>query len=91
MDSVIFNSGNLEILKVNGDHVAGFEKMDHNLIIYLSDRDNEKNEIVIHYKGYPKKGLFFDQEYNQAYTSCFTSDWMICNDSPEDKALFQAK
>ena len=88
MDSVIFNSGNLEIDTISGDQVKGFKKVNHDLIIYLSKRTCKKNEIVIDYHGHPKKGLIFDPEHNQKYTLYFTSDWMICNDSPEDKALF---
>ena len=88
MDSVIFNSGNLTIEKVIGSNVEGYKKANKNLVVYLSKRDCIQNQIVIDYSGYPKKGLLFDKENNQAYTSYFTSDWMICNDSPEDKAIF---
>jgi aminopeptidase N len=87
-DSVIFNSGDLEITNVSGEHVVGFKKINNDLIVYLSKRDSLKNEIAIDYNGHPKKGLIFDHEHNQAYTIFFTSHWMICNDSPEDKALF---
>lgn len=87
-DSVVFSSGNLEIDKVIGDKVVGFKKSNNELIIYLSKRESTKNEIVIDYHGYPKTGLIFDSENNQAYTIYSTSQWMISNDSPADKALF---
>lgn len=89
MDSVIFKSGNLEVDKVSGEHVEGFNKKNRYLIIYLSKRDCTNNEIVIDYHGHPKNGLIFEPEQGQAYTIYFTNKWMICNDSPEDKALFQ--
>jgi len=88
IDSVIFNSGNLTIDKVIGSIVKSYKKINKNLVVYLSKRDCIQNEIVIYYSGYPIKGLIFDKEKNQAYTSYFTSDWMICNDAPEDKAVF---
>jgi aminopeptidase N len=88
MDSVIFNSGNLTIDKVIGSNVKSYKKINKNLVVYLSKRDCIQNEIVIYYSGYPIKGLIFDKEKNQPYTSYFTSDWMICHDSPEDKSVF---
>ena len=87
-DSVIFKSGNLKINSVEGENVIGYKKIDKDLIVYLSKRDSATDKIEIVYQGHPQKGLFFDKENNQAYTSYFTSDWMICNNSPEDKALF---
>ena len=87
-DSVVFSAGHLEINKVTGDNVVDFKKVNSDLIIYLSKRDRKKNEIVITYHGYPKTGLIFDSEKNQAYTIYSTSQWMISNDSPGDKALF---
>jgi aminopeptidase N len=87
-DSVIFKPGKLEINSVEGEYVIGYKKINKDLIVYLSKRNCTTNKIVVDYKGFPKKGLIFDKENNQAYTSYFTSDWMVCNDSPEDKALF---
>lgn len=88
-DSVIFKSGNLNIDKVNGENVVGFKKISQDLVVYLSKRDGLKNRIIVEYQGRPKKGLIFDKVDDQAYTSYFTSDWMICNDSPEDKAVLR--
>ncbi len=88
-DSVIFKSGKLEINSVEGKNVLGYKKINKDLIVYLSKRDGLKNKIVVDYQGQPTRGLIFDKENNQVYTSYFTNDWMVCNDSPEDKALFQ--
>ena len=89
LESVVFNSGNLNIDNVVGNNVLGFEKIGKDLKIGLSKRTNMENEIIIQYHGNPKRGLVFDLERNQAYTAYFTSEWMICNDSPGDKALFK--
>lgn len=89
LDTVVFKSGDLEIDEVTGNNVISFKKIKHDLIIYLSKRESKQNKINVYFHGQPKKGLVFDQENNQAYTMYFTSQWMICNDSPEDKALFQ--
>ena len=88
VDSVIFSAGKLKISGVRGEYVKKFHKRNHNLVIYLSKRDSVKNKIVVDFYGHPKKGLKFDTVNNQAYTVYFTSDWMVCNDSPADKALF---
>ncbi len=88
-DSVIFKSGNLEIDNVNGNNVIGYKKIEKDLIVYLSKRNGLKNKIVVDYQGQPRRGLIFEKENNKAYTCYFTSDWMVCNDSPEDKAIFQ--
>lgn len=88
IDSVVFNSGKLVIDAVKGNNVESYKKINNNLIIYLSKTKDIKNEIVIDYHGHPKMGLVFDPEQGQTYTVYFTSKWMICNDSPNDKALF---
>jgi len=85
-DSVILNAGNLVIDKLVGENVLGFKKMGDKLIIHLSEREKKENEISIDYHGKPKSGLLFDN--GQVYTVYSTSQWMVCNDSPGDKALF---
>jgi aminopeptidase N len=87
IDSVIFDSGNLTIEKVTGSNIASYRTINKRLIVCLSKRDCIQNQIVVDYAGYPEKGLIFDRENNQVYTSFFTSHWMVCNDSPGDKAL----
>lgn len=89
IDSVILNSGKLTVDRITGDNVKSYKKIDKILIVYLAKRDCIQNQIVIDYSGYPKRGLILDKENGQTYTSFFTGEWMICNDSPEDKALLQ--
>ena len=78
-NSIVLNSGSLLI-----DSVAG--KNDDLLIIKLSKREKRENEITIKNHGSPTKGLLFNSKLDQAYTVYFTSQWMICNDKPSDKA-----
>lgn len=87
-NAVVFNSGNLRIDTVTGDHVVGFENKNGSLIINLSEREKRENELTIDYHGNATHGLLFDTGRGQAYTVYSTSQWMICNDSPGDKALF---
>lgn len=85
-DSVIMKSGNLVIDKLVGNNVTGYKKSNNDLIINLSQRG--KNEISIDYHGHPTHGLIFDSDHGKAHTVYSTNQWMICNDSPGDKALF---
>lgn len=87
-NAVAFKSGNLEIDNVTGDNVAGFENRDGSLIIKLSEREQKENKLTIDYHGNPTNGLLFDPERGQISTVYSTSQWMVCNDSPGDKALF---
>ena len=85
-NSIVLNSGSLQIDSVAGKNVVGFRKNDDLLIIELSKREKRENEITIKYHGSPTKGLLFNSKLDQAYTVYFTSQWMICNDKPSDKA-----
>ncbi|WP_299435016.1 M1 family aminopeptidase [uncultured Maribacter sp.] len=87
-ESVVLNSGNLVIDNVIGNNVLDFKKTGNDLIINLSEREQKDNEITISYHGSPKRGIFFDKENGEAYTAYATNQWMICNDLPRDKALF---
>lgn len=87
-DRISLNSGSLHINHVDGENVIGFKQRDDKVIIELSPRKNNKSEITIDYHGSPSSGLLFNPELDQAYTVYFTSQWMICNDSPRDKATF---
>ncbi len=87
-NAVSFKSGNLKVDKVTGDNVLGFENRNGNLIINLSERGKKENELTIDYHGNPTYGLLFDLDLGQAFTVYSTNQWMICNVSPGDKALF---
>ncbi len=85
---VTFSSGNLKIDKLTGNHIVGYTNRDGSLIIELAKRSQVENEIIIEYHGSPTRGLWFNSQHDYAYTIFSTSQWMICNDSPADKALF---
>lgn len=88
---ISFDKGNLEINSVTGSAVQSFSTADEKLLISLSARQNTLHQITIDYHGSPRKGLLFDQAKDQAYTIYSTRDWMICNDSPDDKAKINLK
>ena len=85
-NTIALNSGNLIIDKVWGEGVRDFKKTDGQLVIRFSHLNDDSNQIVIDYHGNPTRGLLFEPEKVQAYTVFFTSEWMICNDQPHDKA-----
>ena len=85
-NTIVLNSGNLQIDQVIGAYVLGFKSNDDKLTIELSQRTHKENEVTISFHGNPSRGLLFNSELDQAQTIFFTSHWMICNDSPEDKA-----
>ncbi len=88
-NSVAFKSGNLKIDKVTGDNLIGFKNNAGTLLIELSQREKRETELTIDYHGNPTGGLLFDSDLDYAFTVYSTSQWMICNDSPGDRALFE--
>ncbi|MEL6562625.1 MAG: M1 family metallopeptidase [Bacteroidota bacterium] len=85
--SVTFDKGALEIMEVTGETLDSFSAAGNRLILELKARNNVVNHrVFIRYRGAPKRGLLFNEEKKQAYTVFFTSQWMICNDDPADKA-----
>ncbi|MEM1135893.1 MAG: M1 family metallopeptidase [Bacteroidota bacterium] len=84
--AVTFNCGALQITDIKGETVKGYEQKDNKVIILLNDRANNKNQIQIKYTGNPKSGVVFHSETEQVYTVFSTSEWMICNNTPNDKA-----
>ncbi|RAW00743.1 M1 family aminopeptidase [Pseudochryseolinea flava] len=82
---VIFNSGSLKITNVFGATVTNYEARDQKLIITLAKRTTSAGQVQIFYNGKPSNGLVFPAP-GQAHTVYFTSEWMICNDTPSDKA-----
>ena len=56
------------------------------MIISLSERDSVQNQVSVKYHGSPSAGLYFDSKKGSAHTVYATSQWMVCNDDPKDKA-----
>lgn len=84
--TVAFNCGNLQITKITGKAVVDYEQKNRKVIISLSDRIDEDNQIQIAYKGSPSGGIVFVSETEEVYTVFSTSQWMVCNDAPNDRA-----
>jgi len=61
---------------------------DHRVEITLPStaKPKETLEVEIAYHGAPRYGIRFFPEKNQVYTIFSTSQWMICEDSPDDRA-----
>lgn len=88
-DRVSFDSGDLTITRIDGDNVEGFEQIDDKTIVSLAKNDSLEFAIQIFYEGKPTKGMVFSASPQQLYTIYFTSSWMICNFSPDDRATIQ--
>ena len=85
--TVTFDKGALEITNISGETLDSYSVERDQLILKLTDEYNtESHRIVIDYRGTPKRGLLFDPSKKQAYTVYFTSEWMVCNNDPSDKA-----
>lgn len=86
---IILDCGQLTITNIQGKVVEDFKQKNRQLILSLSDQLDPINEIAITYHGKPKKGLVFLADPLQVYSVFFTSEWMVCNDAPNDKATFE--
>ena len=88
VDSVVEN-GKLVEFSVNN------HKLKVSLAAGQGGRNNKRpietsneTKIEINYHGTPKWGIRFFPDRNQVYTIFSTSQWMVCNDDPGDKATF---
>ncbi|WP_273568574.1 M1 family aminopeptidase [Maribacter halichondriae] len=86
---VVFDCGNLQITEITGSKVAGFTQKNKKVIISLNSRDKTENHIQITYSGSPSHGIVFIPKSQSIYTVFSTSQWMVCNDSPNDRATFK--
>jgi len=85
-ENVVFDSGGLIVTKLEGDHVKDFVQKGKKTIISLAQNDTEIHEIKLFYHGNPTRGLVFFNNAQKLYSVYFTSEWMICNASPDDRA-----
>lgn len=86
---VVFDCGNLQITEITGGSVASFAQKNKKVIISLESRDKEENTIQIKYSGRPSYGIVFVPKTEEVYTVFSTSQWMVCHDSPNDRAKFK--
>jgi aminopeptidase N len=90
--SVTFDCGALTIDSVRDRGAAQvFKVKDRRLFVTLSGRSRpgETRELDIEYHGQPRFGIRFFPEQQQVYTVFSTSQWMVCVDSPADRATLQ--
>ncbi len=87
LDALELDAGALEISTVSDSQVSQwFERKGNLLIVVLGRpaRRAEQRSLTVTYRAGPAKGLLFFPD--QVYTSFFTSDWMVCDDRPDDPA-----
>lgn len=88
---VVFDCGELTIDSVKENGVAvQFSVQDHKLRVSLSAKKKER-ELEVRYHGAPRRGIRFFPDRQQVYTIFSTSQWMVCNDDPADKATLTMK
>lgn len=83
---VVFDCGNLHITKVAGENVVSYKQKNKKLILSLNARKEKENHIKITYSGSSSHGFIFLSTSQEVYTVFSTSQWMVCNDSPSDRA-----
>jgi aminopeptidase N len=89
LDVVELDAGDMEIATVKeGQAARYFERKEKSLIVVLASPayKNDHRTLTIRYTAVPAKGLVFFSD--QIYTSYFTSDWMPCDERPDDRATF---
>jgi aminopeptidase N len=90
--SVAFDCGELTIDTVR-DHgtVQVFAVQERRLVVTFSrrSRPDETRELEIEYHGNPRRGIRFFPDRQQVYTVFSTSQWLVCIDSPADRATLQ--
>jgi aminopeptidase N len=87
LDVVELDVGDMQIASVKeGQAARYFERKEKTLIVVLPTPvyKTDHRTITIRYTAVPAKGLVFFPD--QVYTSFFTSDWMPCDEHPEDRA-----
>lgn len=88
---IVFDCGDLTIesVKENGKPVQ-FSVQDHKLRVSLSEGKGER-ELEVRYHGAPRYGIRFFPDRQQVHTIFSTSQWMVCNDDPADRATVTTK
>ncbi len=91
LKTVEFDSGALLIDEVSENRIAQkYEKLKNRLTVALARAANinESRELEIKYHGQPRFGIKFFPARQQVYTEFSTSQWLVCLDSPEERATF---
>jgi aminopeptidase N len=86
--------GNLVIESVNIKGKAiPFNMKGSKLSLEVRDipKTNQPYKVDIQYHGSPTRGINFFPELEQVYTVFSTSQWLVCKDSPDDKATLSMR
>ena len=92
LDTLVLDSGDLTIDEVFEDksalsHAASNRQL--SISLKKSAAKGELRSIRVKYHGAPTRGIrFFPDE---VYTAFSTSEWMVCNDDPADRATFSLR
>lgn len=83
--------GDLVIESVqSGGTVIPFERQNNTIVFSSNSFDTTgPHNVEIKYHGNPKWGIRFFPESDEVYTVFSTSRWLVCNDSPDDKATLE--
>ena len=90
LDTIELDAGSLEVSAVVEEFAnVRFERRGELLVVHPDKpvRLGELRGFTIRYQAGPARGLtFFDDQVWAAY---FTSNWMVCNERPEDRATLR--
>ena len=92
--NVELDCGDLTIDTVReGARDLKYSQSDHRLHISLSrpTKARELREIAVGYHGSPRRGIRFFPDRMQVYTVFSTSQWMVCNDDPNERATLRLR
>ena len=89
VETLEFDRGELEVSRVSIDGAARPFTIDAaHLLVRLAgpSRAGAHMRMAVEYHGAPRSGLEFAPDLSQIYTIFSTSQWLVCNDIPSDKA-----
>ena len=81
-----FDCGSLVVDEVIGKSVKGFQQTGWKLELTFIENSGRAHSVRIFYHGSPTRGVVFSPKTNQVHTYFFSSEWMICNRQPSDRA-----
>src|ERR1043166_5066660 len=94
LGGVTLDCGELVIDSVKEQGLAlKFVRRERQLIISLARaaKRDETRQVEIEYHGLPRRGIRFFPDRRQVYTVFSTSQWMVCEDSPDRRATLNLK
>lgn len=83
--------GDLVIESIRSSNVVVPFERKNNAIVLSSNNFGKAgpHDLEIQYHGSPKWGMSFFSDSEEVYTVFSTSRWLVCNDSPNDKASLE--